>query len=74
MPVITTRSRESENKKLHFLQRKLQVIILRAAVGGYISPIESAISIHGQLSEGRSNLKDVLDTFPENMFLKVELF
>jgi hypothetical protein len=69
MPVITRRSRETQVKRIHFLQEKLQAIVMRAVVGGHIPPIESAISIY--VSEGKSKPKDILDTFPETVNLKV---
>ena len=74
MPMITTRSRESENmlKKIHFQQKKLQAVVLRAAVGGYVSPIELAVHVCvTKLNEGKGNAKDILDTFPENVDVKV---
>ena len=54
------------------IQKMLQAVVLRAAVGGFIPPIESAISIRAtQLSGGKSNPNDILDTFPEDLGVKV---
>ena len=60
---MAARSRDSQNKI------KLQAVVLRAAVGGYISPIESAIRVC--VTEGKSNPKDILDAFPEDLDVKV---
>ena len=53
------------------IHKQLQKIILRAALGRSVSPIESAISICTQLSEGKRNPRDILDTFPEDLGVKV---
>ena len=59
--------RDSQNK---IIQKKLQAVVLRAAVGGYnIFPIVSAI--HVQFNEGKGNPKDILDAFPEDLDMKV---
>ena len=55
------------------IQRRLQSVVLRAAVGGYTLPIETAVEIcttdRGVLSKSSSN--DILDVFPENLNVKV---
>ena len=65
---MAAKPRESENR----IQKMLQAVVLRAAVGRSIPPIESAISIRAtQLSGGKSNPNDILDTFPEDLGVKV---
>ena len=67
--IMAAGSRDSQNK---IIQRKLQAVVLRAAVGGYIIPIESAIHVCvTQFNEGKSNPKDILDAFPEDLDVKV---
>ena len=75
MTMFTRRSRETQDKRIHLLQKQLQEVVVRAAIGGHVPPIESAIDFCAtQLSESRSSPKDMLDTFPESMNLKVRLF
>ena len=65
---MAAKSRDSENR----IQKQLQEVVVRAAVGRSIPPIESAISIY--LSEGKSKPKEILDTFPEDLGVKVCMF
>ena len=65
---MTTKPGDSESS----IQNQLQAVVLRAAVGRSIPPIELAINICAtQLSEGKKNPKDILDTFPEDLGVKV---
>ena len=62
---MAAKPRDSENR----IQKQLQEVVLRAAVGRSIPPIESAISLY--LSEGKRKPKEILDTFPEDLGVKV---
>ena len=62
---MAAKSRHSENR----IQKQLQEVVLRAAVGRSIPPIESAINLY--LSEGNRKPKEILDTFPEDLGVKV---
>lgn len=75
MPIVTSRPRESLNK-IHLLHKKLQAVVLRATVGGHTDAIERAIDIcHNEFNikfgEHKSTSNDVLDTFPEDLGVKV---
>ena len=66
--IMTAKPGDSESS----IQNQLQAVVLRAAVGRSIRPIESAINICAtQFSEGKKNPKDILDAFPEDLGVKV---
>ena len=54
------------------IQKRLQSVVLRAAVGGYTLPIVTAVEIRTTVhGVGKSSSKDILDVFPENSNVKV---
>ena len=70
---MAARPRESPKR----LQKKLQGVVLRAAVGGHVDAIKTAVGICltelNELDEGKSSSREILDTFPEDLGVKVYL-
>ena len=68
---MAARPRESQKR----IQKKLQGVVLRATVGGHVDAIKTAVGICftelNQLDEGKSNSREILDTFPEDLGIKV---
>ena len=65
--IMAAKPMDAENE----IQKQLQKVVLKAALGRSVPPIESAISICTQLSEGKRNPKGILDTFLEDLGVKV---
>ena len=69
---MAARPRESQKR----IQKRLQGVMLRATVGGHVYVIKTTVNIcltelNIVLTEGKSSSREILDTFPEDLGVKV---